>query len=165
MKPTLDKYGIDFVAVGLHTHLAEDFLAKTGFEGQLVINKKKDVWTGIKQAGYLALLNPSIMIKAMTSGLGGTMEPIDGFQLGGLVVIDQLPKGEIVYQWEQPAMGVYPPVDEVLKAATEGMESVKLGKGKTCEDKAAGDNTKKTAVLSRPTDAEVDSLTEKVKAM
>jgi len=127
MKPTLDKYGIDFVAVGLHAKMAEDFLSKSGFKGQFVINEKKDVFAGVKQAGYLSMLSPTVISqyrKSQAMNLGGIMDSTDGFQLGGLVVIDPPPSGDIIYQWDQPQMGVYPPVEEVLKNATSGMTPV-----------------------------------------
>jgi len=138
MKPTLDKYGIDFVAVGLHNKLAEDFLEKSGFEGQLVINEQKDVFADVKKAGYMSLLSPSVIRqirKSKAMNLGGVMENLDGFQLGGLVVIDPPPKPAIIYQWDQPQMGTYPPTDEVLGKATEGMAFAELADEKKIEEK------------------------------
>jgi len=146
MKPTLDKYGIDFIAVGLHTKLAEDFLVKSEFKGQLVINEKKDVFASVKKSGYLSLLSPSVISqirKARSMNLGGVMENLDGFQLGGIVVIDPLPKAQILYQWDQPQMGVYPPVDEVLKKATEGM-TFGVADEKTLDEKEALETETKT---------------------
>jgi len=166
MKPTLDKYGIDFVAVALHAHLADDFLEKTGFKGQLVVNKKKDVWTGVKQAGWLSMLSLSFINqyrKSQALNLGGTVENKDGFQLGGLVVIDPPPHGEIVYQWDQPAMGVYPSVEVVLKNALSGMELVEVADEKKSEVKAPVDNIDvptKTEIVSQPTNEAVNPKTE-----
>jgi len=134
MKPTLDKHGIDFIAVGLHKQMAEDFLEKTGFLGQLVINETKEVFAEVAKAGYFSLLKPfliKILLKALAMGLGGTVENLDGFQLGGLVVIDPPPKGAIIYQWDQPQIGVYPSIDKVLRKAIEGMPSKEVAGGKT----------------------------------
>jgi len=168
MKPTLDKYGIDFVVVGLHTHLAEDFLDKSGFKGQFVINKKKDAWTGVDKAGWFCLFNWTFMnqyLKSQAMGLAGTLDLIDGWQLGGLVVIDPPPHGEIVYQWGQPGLGIYPPVDEVLKEATKGMKLLQVADDKTSEVKASVDVTKKMGVVSGPANEIGDSNIEEVKAL
>jgi len=149
MKPTLDKYGIDFVAVGLHTRMADDFLAKSGFEGQLVINEKKDVFAGVKKAGYFGLLSPSVVSqyrKSQSMNLGGVMENLDGFQLGGLVVIDPPPKAQIIYQWDQPQLGVYPPVDEVMKKATEGITSSEAVDEKAHDEKEPVEIKTKTII-------------------
>jgi len=157
MKPTLDKYGIDFVAVGLHTKMAEDFVAKSGFKGQLVINEKKDVFARVKKAGYFSLLSPTVISqyrKSQSLNLGGIMDSTDGFQLGGLVVIDPPPKPEIIYQWDQPQMGVYPPVDEVLKKATEGLSLAEAAD----EKKIIEENEQKKAEATQtpaPSTAEV----------
>jgi len=152
MKPTLDKYGIDFVAVGLHAKMAEDFLAKSGFKGQFVINEKKDVFAGVKMAGYLSLLSPSVISqyrKSQAMNLGGIMDTTDGFQLGGLVVIDPPPSGDIIYQWDQPQMGVYPPIEEVLKEAISGMTPVvEYAEEETKESKTPTEIASKKAVVS-----------------
>lgn len=151
MKPTLDKYGIDFVAVGLHAKMAEDFLEKSDFKGQFVINEKKDVFSGVKMAGYLSLLSPSVIsqiYKARQMNLGGIMDSTDGFQLGGLVVIDPPPDGDIIYQWDQPQMGVYPPVEEVVKEATAGMKPVEIVEKKTSESKPPTEMTSDKAAVS-----------------
>jgi len=111
-----------------------DFLERTGFKGQLVINEKKEVFAEVAQAGYLSLLSPNLIklfLKVLAMSLGGTVENVDGFQLGGLIVIDPPPKGAIIYQWDQPNPGVYPPVDKVLKKSIQGMASVGLGAKKT----------------------------------
>lgn len=110
--------------MGLHKQCSKDFLERTGFKGQLVVNEKMDVFAEVAEAGYLSLLSTSLItkfLKAQALRLGGTIENLDGFQLGGLVVIDPPPKGAIIYQWDQPKPGVYPPVDEVLKKSIEGM--------------------------------------------
>jgi len=152
MKPTLDKYGIDFVAVGLHAKMAEDFLAKSGFKGQFVINEKKDVFAGVKMAGYLSLLSPSVISqyrKSQAMNLGGIMDSTDGFQLGGLVVIDPPPSGDILYQWDQPQMGVYPPIEEVLKEAISGMTPVvEYAEKETKKSKTPTETASKKAVVS-----------------
>jgi len=129
MKDTLDKYGIDLVAVGLHEKLADDFLKKTGFKGIFVVNEKKDVFARVAKAGYLSILNPFMIKqyqKSQAMNLGGILDRLDGFQLGGLVVIDPPPDGKIIYQWDQPQIGVYPPVDEVLKNAVDGISPVNV---------------------------------------
>jgi len=163
MKPTLDKYGIDFVAVGLHAKMAEDFLAKSGFKGQFVINEKKDVFSGVKMAGYLSLLSPTVISqyrKSQAMNLGGIMDSTDGFQLGGLVVIDPPPSGDIIYQWDQPQMGVYPPVEEVLKEATSGMKPVEIVEKKTSESKPPTEMTCNKAVVSSVAAEVVDVKSE-----
>jgi len=163
MKPTLDKHGIDFVAVGLHTKMAEDFLEKSGFKGQLVINEKKDVFSGVKVVGYLSLLSPTMIMqyrKSQAMNLGGIMDSTDGFQLGGLVVIDPPPEGKIIYQWDQPQMGVYPPVEEVLKHATSGMSAVEVADEKISESKAPVETPKEKKVVCGPPAETVDSKSE-----
>jgi len=166
MKPTLDKHGIDFVAVGLHTKMAEDFLAKSGFKGQLVINEKKDVFAGVKKAGYLSMVSPTMIRqyrKSQSMNLGGIMDSTDGFQLGGLVVIDPPPNGKILYQWDQPQMGVYPPVEEVLKIATLGMAPVEIVDEKKSEAKASSEVATEKALVSGPPAEVVDSKSEDTK--
>jgi len=169
MKPTLDKYGIDFVAVGLHSKLAEDFLEKSGFEGKLVINEQKDVFAGVKKAGYLSLLSPSVIRqirKSNAMNLGGVMENLDGFQLGGLVVIDPPPKPAIIYQWDQPQMGTYPPTDEVLEKATEGLPFVELGDEKKIEEKEpVGVKTNESVAPIATTAESGDSKREDIKVI
>jgi len=122
--------------VALHKQWSKDFLERTGFKGKLVINEKKEVFAQVPKAGYLSLLRPSLVkkfLEATAMSLGGTVENLDGFQLGGLVVIDPPPKGAIIYQWDQPQPGVYPPVDEVLKKSIEGMGFVGLAAEKTAK--------------------------------
>jgi len=163
MKPTLDKHGIDFVAVGLHTKMADDFLTKSDFKGELVINEKKDIFAGLKVAGYLSLLSPTTIKqirKSKAMNLGGILDSTDGFQLGGLVVIDPPPEGEIIYQWDQPQMGVYPPVEEVLKHATSGMEAVEGADEKTRESKTPVEVPKENQVASGPPAVAVNSKSE-----
>lgn len=131
--------------------MSKDFLEKTGFKGQLVINETKDVFAEVAKAGYLSLLSPSLikmLLKATAMRLGGTVENLDGFQLGGLVVIDPPPKGAIIYQWDQPQAGVYPPIDEVLKKSIEGMEFGGLAAKKTGKIRFAGADSKKIEEMS-----------------
>jgi len=164
MKPTLDKYGIDFVAVGLHAKMAEDFLSKSGFKGQFVINEKKDVFAGVKMDGWTSMFYPSVIRnyrKSQAMNLGGIMDSTDGFQLGGLVVIDPPPNGDIIYQWDQPQMGVYPPVEEVLKEATSGMSPVvETNEKETKESETPTELASKKAVVSSVATEAVDAKSD-----
>lgn len=120
--PRLSCENVRLVGVGLEQLGVEEFVEKKFWDGELYIDEKKQSYKdlGFKRFGLLSLpglllsrIARTQMAKGKERGVGGDMKG-DGYQNGGLIVVEK--GGKLLYSYVQENPADHPNNDDILKA-------------------------------------------------
>ena len=126
------KDSLKHVAIGFTKLDYEEFDQENYFkDGKIYIDETKETYDALSFGkkgifSFYGMMNPKLYLKsiqASSKGISGNLKG-DGTQLGGTIIVDK--KGNVIYKHVQANYSDQPPVDEIINAVENYLDTNKL---------------------------------------
>jgi len=144
LAPRLSQEGVRLVGVGLEPLGVEEFVEKKFWDGELYIDQDKKTFKGLNFNWFSLFSLPGLLLAKVARdaaslgkqrGVGGDMRG-DGFQNGGLLVVEK--GGKVLYTFIQENPADHANNEDILKALNLSSEGIAAAGKKEAEGGAAG---------------------------